>query len=235
MNFARLFLIFALSILVAGGLYNQRHSIGCLLLGNAGFQKISPGVYTDGDLAYGEVEDLLYKLEAARDRNTNTFGSTVAQPIMLITSDAQTAAIYGANETGTIHKTIYGECIIVGPKGHNVDVMAHELLHAELASRIGVWATFFKLPTWFDEGLALMVDYRSEYDAELIDLPHDAVGQVKTLTSAQQFYGQENTFENYQAAKLAVSEIFETIDETSLYDRLERIKQGESFESVFEY
>ncbi|MEX0299235.1 MAG: hypothetical protein AB3N28_09205, partial [Kordiimonas sp.] len=228
-------LIFALSIFVAGGLYDQRHSIGCLLLGNAAFQEISPSIYTDGNLAYAEVEDLLYKLDAARDRNNNTFGDTIAQPTILITSDAQIAVTYGANETGTIHKTIYGQCIIVGPKGHSVDVMAHELLHAELATRIGVWATFFELPIWFDEGLALMVDYRSEYEADLIDLPHDAIERVKKLTSAQQFYGQENTLENYQAAKLAVAEIFETIDETSLYERLERIKQGESFESVFEY
>ena len=50
--------------------------------------------------------------------------------------------------------------VVLGPDGNNVDVIAHELCHDELFTRIGWWRVKRQIPQWFNEGLALLVDYR---------------------------------------------------------------------------
>ncbi|OIN60576.1 hypothetical protein [Arsenicibacter rosenii] len=55
----------------------------------------------------------------------------------------------------------WGEAyLILGPDGNNVDVIAHERCHDELLARLGWWTVQRQIPQWFNEGLALMVDYR---------------------------------------------------------------------------
>lgn len=52
--------------------------------------------------------------------------------------------------------------VLIGPKGRdNLDVIAHEMAHCELHSRRGFWASR-RVPTWFDEVLALQVDQRED-------------------------------------------------------------------------
>jgi hypothetical protein len=50
--------------------------------------------------------------------------------------------------------------LVLGPDGNNTDVIAHELCHDELFARLGWWRVKRQIPQWFNEGLALMVDYR---------------------------------------------------------------------------
>ncbi|QJW89190.1 hypothetical protein HNV11_07185 [Spirosoma taeanense] len=50
--------------------------------------------------------------------------------------------------------------LVLGPDGNNADVIAHELCHDELFARLGWWRVKRQIPQWFNEGLALMVDYR---------------------------------------------------------------------------
>ncbi len=50
--------------------------------------------------------------------------------------------------------------LVLGPEGNNPDVIAHERCHDELLARVGWWRTSRQIPQWFNEGLALMVDYR---------------------------------------------------------------------------
>lgn len=50
--------------------------------------------------------------------------------------------------------------LVIGPEGNNPDVIVHERCHDELLARVGWWRTNRQIPQWFNEGLALMVDYR---------------------------------------------------------------------------
>lgn len=50
--------------------------------------------------------------------------------------------------------------LVLGPDGNNTDVIAHELCHDELFARLGWWTVKKQIPQWFNEGLALMLDYR---------------------------------------------------------------------------
>lgn len=50
--------------------------------------------------------------------------------------------------------------LILGPEGNSADVIAHELCHDELLARLGWFTVKRQVPQWFNEGLALMLDYR---------------------------------------------------------------------------
>lgn len=231
--FFRVALIVGLGFVVAGGLYDQRHALACSLLDYSRFQPIGTRLYFDPSTSEEHRARLLDTLNAAKRRNENIFGALVAEPTILITDSPRAASTYGANEFGTTLKSALGQCIIIGPRGQNTDVMAHELMHAEVAHRAGLLATVLRMPIWFDEGVALMVDYRERYDPDLIDLPDGAVDHVKSLTSYDQFYGNARTIENYQAARLAVGELFDRMDTFDFYEKLEQVRGGESFDIVF--
>lgn len=53
--------------------------------------------------------------------------------------------------------------IVLGPKGQIADVASHEFAHAEIASRTSALLRSYKIPTWFDEELAMQLDQRTDY------------------------------------------------------------------------
>lgn len=53
--------------------------------------------------------------------------------------------------------------VVLGPQGMNVDVASHEYAHAELAQRTSILLRTYRIPTWFDEGLAMQLDHRLDY------------------------------------------------------------------------
>lgn len=81
-------------------------------------------------------------------------------------TDAQYQQVCGGmsgveSSAGCSLGTPWGESFLVlGPEGNNADVIAHERCHDELFARLGWWRTKRQIPQWFNEGLALMVDYR---------------------------------------------------------------------------
>lgn len=72
-----------------------------------------------------------------------------------------------------------GYYVVIGPDGFNEDVIAHELLHSELRTRL---KNKDKVPEWFDEGLATVVDHRYIRN-EYLSLDH-----INDLSSRDAFY-----------------------------------------------
>ncbi|MCP4937339.1 MAG: hypothetical protein GY927_24800 [bacterium] len=87
------------------------------------------------------------------------FGSTRSSPLWVCT----TKPLLGLDIShGTTRSALFlPSIIVIGKKGPKRNVMAHEYVHAELAARLG--ARYALIPTWFDEGLAMQVDYRRLY------------------------------------------------------------------------
>ena len=116
--------------------------------------------------------------------------------------------------------------ILLNQDGHNVDVIAHEWAHAELAERIGVLPRTYQIPTWLDEGIAMQVDFRAAYgDGALIKM----LEEVKTpilgdIESPSTFYAagvQGRT--HYSWSRCVVAEL---LKEESLASLIERALEG---------
>ena len=139
------------------------------------------------------------------------------------------AASFGSNSTGKTHLTPLGECIVLGPDGSNVDVAAHEFVHAETWYRVGWVNHLLSVPTWFNEGVALIVDYRDPFLVENIKLQQDAVDEVKSKVYGFEFFDGENEGEHYLASRLAVDKI----DHSVFYEKLAEMSSGKKFSEVF--
>lgn len=67
----------------------------------------------------------------------------------------------GGEGAGCSLGTPWGDSFLVlGPEGNSTDVIAHELCHDELYARLGWLRVKRAIPQWFNEGLAMMLDYR---------------------------------------------------------------------------
>lgn len=106
---------------------------------------------------------------------------------------------------------------IMGPQGLNIDIVAHEWLHSEIAHQTGFITRNYRLPTWFDEGLAMQVDFRPEFSVpELRRYVSDqglSVPSLKEMATAKQFFKRGRQGRLHYA--LARCVVFEEIQSAS--------------------
>jgi hypothetical protein len=200
----------------------------CLLIGLAELHKLSDGSLTKSE---SEVDQQRYiqLTRDARARIESTFGVVESQPILVFFDQPDRFGPFSLNAYGSTQFIGSRACVMVGPKGQNVDVVAHELMHAEIHHRVGYLKRFLQLPTWFDEGVAMQVDYRSRYSLS----PQDALQTafVRDLTTYSTFFkGDDQALtRNYASAKHEVASWLSKVASTSLYSRFQRIRDGQSF------
>ncbi|AWL10703.1 hypothetical protein HMF8227_00195 [Saliniradius amylolyticus] len=216
-------------VVIAAGLFWQRHAIACEAVSLSGYQMIAPGVFASPEL--NNPDSLLTPVRKGKERVEATFGVLTARPTLILVANAEQAADFGANSTATAHFTPFGTCMVLGPKGQNVDVIAHEWVHAEVGQRVGWFRFRQEIPVWFNEGVALMVDHRSPFLVKNIHLSQAEVDAVKQLNTGGAFFDGANTHKHYLASRLAV----ESLEPASLYSKLARIRDGENFDRVFQW
>lgn len=220
--------IIVTSLGLIGGIF-QRHALACDILPLMNYQRLNNEVFLVGDFAESQAQNISEHIESASERISHVYGRPISKPRFVITADKQSAASWGANETASMHRMPWRACVIIGPKGLSVDVIAHEWLHAEIQQRVGFFRFLKEIPVWFDEGAALTLDYRKPFLPENIDLQAENVTAVKNLKSGKSFFSN-NIRQNYQASRIAVEPL---IRKDNFFNDLQRIASGDSFENVF--
>lgn len=216
LSLSLLFFVFLLAGLT------QRHAIACELIEYSDYEKISPNVYASPSFSLAKKEHLLSLIESAKSRVSSTFGPMVSNPKVVVVADESEASAFGSNPYGRALLTPLGQCIIFGAKGHNVDVVAHEHVHAEIHKRVGWFNYLLDVPLWFNEGIALLVDFREPYLIENIDLRREELNTIRNGSF-------DFSVPSYQAARVLV----DSVKKLQLYANLAKLKDGQSFESVF--
>jgi len=71
---------------------------------------------------------------------------------------------------------------------------------------LGYWAYQTKISTWFDEGVAMQVDYRDHYKVDYESFSQEEIKRVKGLDTPSKFWtnSKEENLKNYRAAKAVV-------------------------------
>jgi hypothetical protein len=172
--------------------------------------------------------------EAARLRVKHFLGdeNTSSTPRLIFLSETNTFGWFKLNPYGSTHFVGPLACVFIGTEGRNVDVVSHELLHAEIFERIGTWVRMTQLPTWFDEGLAMQVDTRSNYDSAHLS-ENDLTFDVTQLSSPSAFFAESDAelTRNYRLAKLRVFKRFQSKNDHSEF--VKRLAQGISFDTLW--
>jgi hypothetical protein len=204
-------LVSLITLVVAYGLFfiNQ---LRCIMVSYSSLRQVEERIFVDPEMDDIEVQLLMMNIEQSKDRLALFFDTIIAQPVIIAGPTKDIMERYGANmkSPGMNHITLLGTFIVLGPGGLNRDVISHELVHSELVSRIGWYNREAEIPTWFDEGLALMLDYRYA-NSETLWLMLTANGKnappLPELESMQDFmrYTEQSPFLSYVTASREVT------------------------------
>lgn len=181
-------------------------------------------IYVNPKMTKEERQKIILLYQKSRLRIDSIFGATKAKPAILVGNTNEVMQLFGHStnqkqqiQTGMTHLTPFGAYIILSPEGINVDVLSHELSHAELMERLGWKTRRQKVPIWFDEGLAMLVDKRFEYWTTLQEDWRSLINSEKKdskLVSDSNFYSSSNfdslTFSSFSLQNLQTTEQFFT-------------------------
>ena len=143
--------------------------------------------------------------------------------------------------------------LVLGPDGNNSDVIAHELCHDELFTRLGWWRVKRQIPLWFNEGLALMVDYRFSHpsawerpdssgqttpfsnDHTLMPFSHRSMLKLADLETTRDFFGGDysHTMLAYQTAAEEVTRWLAVVGRAGVPVLTDAIHNGAEFNDVY--
>ncbi|SOD78762.1 hypothetical protein [Spirosoma fluviale] len=144
--------------------------------------------------------------------------------------------------------------LVLGPEGNNADVIAHELCHDELFARLGWWRVKREIPQWFNEGLALMVDYRFsnpsiwEQPDSLVqanpfadEIPTESFSQypmlkLSDLESTHDFFGGSyiHTMLAYETAAAEVARWLAVVGRAGVPTLTNAVKNGSGFRQTYQ-
>jgi hypothetical protein len=185
----------------------ERRAIASAWIEHSDFAAVQ-SVYFAPGIDAAQRHSFFAALASARVRVAKLYGPLRATPTIVVT-DTETRARYADNATAVTHYWLRGATIVIGPKGQNVDVVAHELAHAELLTRVGYVRIEWCLPTWFDEGLATHFDERPFYTERAFTQRRQAgmrVPPLPQLASRAAFFAgtREQVRQHYALSRLTI-------------------------------
>ena len=111
-----------------------------------------------------------------------------------------------------------------------LDILAHEITHAELHTRLSAKAQK-RIPTWFDEGIALQNDYREKYsEAQWITQTDN--GNMDTPSEFYAGEAEDRRF-RYLNAKHELDVWMISHGQQGLLELLDRLNGGADFNTAY--
>lgn len=178
----------------------------CILIDFSDFKK-EGRLYYNKTSSQEKIDSLLTIIVNASARVDSFWQGKLCKPKFIYCGNDDDFKKYGnPNLVPAIVKTKLGSYIVISRNGIDLDIISHEISHAELFERIGFIKYTFNIPTWFNEGLAMQVDYRSYYSEDTLKVKSNNYSNkpdVENLKTAEQFYNgsREEIMLNYMTSK----------------------------------
>lgn len=196
-----------------------------------GFSKINEGVYVDDQMSTHQRQEFLKTLGVAKERVSAFFGSIEGSAQVFACSTEKCFISHGG---GTQKGKAYGaSMILLSPRGLDVVIASHELTHIELHSRVGAFRSWRAIPSWFNEGLAVLVseDPRYTEDAWLKITEHGC--NAPKLENIGEMLGKGDWLLSYGTAKREVGAWYLHAGRAGLERLIAAVKNGSDFNSAF--
>lgn len=206
--------------------------LACSLVEFSDFEQIEKNIYVAPATSVEERKQLLSLIAEAKGRVASTYGRLTSMPVIITATRMGSLKWFSSNEYAST-KFLPGQSyIVIGPKGHNVDVIAHELVHSEIFEHAGYWVRSVHIPVWFEEGVAMQVDYRKKYD---LPLEKEKLPTLDGLRYSWQFFkGDDVELTNhYAVAKAEVISWLSRVGDGSVQSLLEKVNSGADFDETY--
>ncbi len=207
-----------------------------ILIPYSNFKK-EGSLYFNSTTPQNKIDSIQSLIESANNRVAMFWGGKKSNPTFIYCEYAEDFKKYGTPYLApAVTHIVFNSFIVLSKEGAELDIIAHELSHAELYKQLGFYNWTFKIPRWFDEGLAMQNDYRNYYSEDTLKVKSDnfrMLPDVKNLKTGKQF-SEDGTREqimlNYMTAK---HEIKNWYNREKLDKFIKDINAGKSFEEAF--
>ena len=235
-------IIVPILVLVAAAVYFfQFNQYGYLMTipYRSAFTEIADHVYINRNHAR-DHQEILSLIGQAEGRVREFFGDLRFQDettIIICDDEELTRKIGEDHATITISFPSEKHYICISDEYLDPDILAHEITHAELRARLTAQA-LGKIPTWFDEGLALQNDYRERYSEEQwkaqTDNGKNTIALEDMDTPAEFYAGEaEDRRFRYLNAKHELDAWMAAHEQHGLLELIEKLNDGEAFYTAY--
>lgn len=147
------------------------------------------GLFSDSVIAPRQLFRLNKSVAVAESKIKDFWGEHKGKgTIIFCQTEARFAELCGSGKgAGCSIGTPWKSWIVLNTDGLNADVIAHEMCHIELMTRLGWWDVKTKIPTWLDEGLALQVDDRFVSEKDSIQRYIDYKAELEMYSNGNQW------------------------------------------------
>ena len=115
------------------------------------------------------------------------------------------------------------------PRGLNEVIISHELTHIELHSRVGVLRSWRSIPSWFDEGLAVLVSQDPRYTEEGWLRATENGRKAPKLEEIGKLLDRSEWLMSYGTARREVGAWYERAGRSGLERLIEEVRRGGDF------
>lgn len=215
-----------------------------MTIGSQGFTYHEDSIFVD-DNYQGSFDDTKKIINSAKQRVEGFFGELNATPTYIISNDTEKLEKLGwtGNPAFASTKVLLGvhTYVIITSDGMDLDIVAHEISHAELHSRLYEGKLFLlkpKVPVWFDEGVAIQNDYRSAYSLDAwLSITNNGVTipPLSDIESPASFFNEDANIreDNYILSKYEIAGWLQQNGKDKLFELIEAVREGDSFETLY--
>lgn len=223
--------------------------VRCATVRFAGFSEIRPGMYCSKGTAAAEQQKLQSLIQTSRQRLSSFWGSTQSTPVIIFCHTSQVYEQYGSGygNPANYFGSPLGSYVVISPDGLEADVISHELCHAELTERLGWYTMNTRIPQWFNEGLALMADYRfpnengqisyQKYRQKWKELTygHTSMLPLSALETVESFSGKDAYSQQlaYMRSGMEVARWLQQVQRKGLLSFISNIQEGQDFNKAY--
>ena len=203
------------------------------------FTEIADHVYINQNNAR-DHQEILGLIEQAGERVRSFWGDLrcLEETFFIICDDEALIRKIGEDHaTVTLSFPSEKHYICISDEYLEPDILAHEITHAELRARLTAEARG-KIPTWFDEGLALQNDYRERYSEEQwiaqTDNGKNVITPADMDTPAEFYAGEaEDRRFRYLNAKHELDRWMAAHGQQGLLELIEKLNDGTDFITAY--
>lgn len=218
-----------------------------------GLIPVAPRIYIEegaDDATQVKLRDAMQRAEIAIHA---AYGGVNSRPIVHGCISEGCYEAFGGR--GSVAK-VYGDRILLSPRGLNWHFLAHEWSHAEMHSRLTLSA-WWRMPQWFDEGVAVVVSEAPQHSEEhwqylvASQIPRPSREELMTLEASRQWlnavdrYGETKNVERRARGELELNPVYSAaghelrpwiakVGSRGLVEFIERLNRGEKFSLAYQ-
>ena len=196
-----------------------------------GFTEICDDVYADDHMTPDQRQAFLKTLSLAKRRVSIFFDGIDGSPKVFACSTEQCFVSHGG--IGAKGKAYGNSMLLLSPRGLNVVIISHELTHIELHNRVGAFRSWRTIPSWFDEGLAVLVSEDPRYTDNAWLRATDHGRKAPKLEDIGKMLGNGDWLLSYGTARREVGAWYLRAGRSGLERLIAELKDGKGFDTAF--